>query len=235
MKKYLLVYCIVFIYYTISQLSIAEAQGTSPNLSFIFAPGLSFGPVGWIFMDDKSDREYHVNSMLSFSAGIQYGPVWKIDGAVFYSSLEVSFGNLKTKPCNIKPKSGILGEEYLANLEIDRIPAMFWMTITTDTKLSPFIRVGAGVSNTGFKEVYSYEVGPTVQFHKWAFTWGIGGGIGIKTYGNLELALYLDDWVTNSELVGKSHMSSKLNGPGTPFKLTVVGIKAIMKLKSFNE
>lgn len=212
-----------------------DAQVTSPNLYFTFAPGLSFGPVNWNFMDDRTDNKYHVNSLLAFSAGIQYGPVLKIDGAVLYSSLEMGFGTLKTKSCEIVPISDTRRDEkeYYANLEIQRIPVMFWMTITTEMKLSPFVRFGAGASNTGFKEVYTYERGPSVQFRKWAFTWGIGGGVRLTTSDESELALFLDDWITNAELVGKSSTNLRSNGPGTPFKMTVVGIRAVIHLKSY--
>jgi hypothetical protein len=235
MNKYLSVFCILFGYGIFGGHSFAKAQTASSHIDFTFAPGLSFGHVNWNFMDDRTDNKYHVNSLLAFSAGMQYGPVLKIDGAVLYSSLEMGFGTLKTKSCEIVPISYPRRDEkeYYANLEIQRIPVMFWMTITTEMKLSPFVRFGAGISNTGFKEVYSYQDGPTVQFHKWAFTWGIGGGVRLTTSDESELALFLDDWITNAELVGKSSTNLRQNGPGTPFKMTVVGIRVVMHLKSY--
>ena len=229
MKKIVCFCCVVIASILFHNITVAQTQKHTPHFSAIFTYGASFGDSKHWFLDDVELKLFPVKPMFAYSAGIQYGPIIEIYGAYMLPSLEIGFGSTKTNTSIIKPSSIIrFNEKYLADHAIQRIPVMLWMTITTETKLTPYVRFGMGISNTRFMEVYSYESIYYLRFQKWALTWGIGGGIQYTLSNELVLALFLDDWITNVEMKEKVPKYSTKKGIEDPFKITVVGIKTVI-------
>jgi hypothetical protein len=73
----------------------------------------------------------------------------------------------------------------------------------TESRLSPFVRVGVGISKTDFRETYSYNPNISIRFHDWAFTWGIGGRFNYSFSPQFDVALFLDDWITEQKFLGE--------------------------------
>ncbi len=230
MKKIVCFCCVVIASILFHNITVAQTQKHESHFSAIFTYGASFGYTDYKFLNDAEEKWFPVKPMFAYSAGIQYGPIIEISGAYVLTSLEIGFGSCKTNTVTIRqwgiPR--LYRKEFFADFAIQRIPAMFWITIFTESKLTPYIRFGMGISNTSFKEIYSYESDADIRFRKWAFTWGIGGGIQYKLSNELNLALFLDDWITNVEMKEKVPIYHAKNGVEDPFKMTVVGIKTVI-------
>jgi len=235
MNKYLSVFCILFGYGIFGGHSLAKAQSTSSHLDFTYASGLSLGYTQYQFLDDEGRKWFPVKPMFAYIAGIQYGPIVDIYGAKVLMSFEIGFGNIKTNTVKITPwrVSGLVSDIAFADFAIQRIPAMLWMTITTETKFTPYVRFGMGISKTSFKEIYSYNSDANLRFRKWAFTWGIGGGIQYKMSNEVDLGLFLDDWITINELKEKLPNYLTPKGIDASFKMTVIGMKIVIHFMAY--
>lgn len=192
-----------------------------------FNSGLTFGIPSWTFYTENNSTP--LKPGVSLTAGVQYGPLVTLHGASIYSSVEVAYGRTGTGKQRIKGSIIRFAEENAAELEIRSIPIMVWLTLITDNILSPYIRFGAGLSRTDVRDEYFFSDGPTARFHQWDFTWGIGGGLNLKILDNLELALFLDDWITPSDLQSarEGWATFKLKGPN---KMTAVGFRCLAHL-----
>lgn len=208
----------------------AQEESSSKHFAIIFYGGATTGTTTWRFLSAK-DR-FPVYSHIAVSGGLMYGPVISALGSDVNISLEIGYGSIKTDESDIilqLPFSPHYGQRYLAEMEIQRIPVMFWVTMISTTKLSPFIRVGAGMSKSDFRESYSFPEGPSFSFNRWAFTWGIGGGLNLNVSPTYSVGVFLDDWITSQDLL-ETLSSGIQNGLEAPFKLTIIGIKGMVRL-----
>jgi opacity protein-like surface antigen len=186
--------------------------------------GPTFGSTDWYFI--QSDHRFPVYSALTIGGAIQYGPILKLDGAQLFASVEIAHGEIGTDEQDISNQISTRkpDETYTALMSIERMPIMFWLTVVSDNRLSPFVRAGVGTSRTDFRELYSFMNGPSVSFHRWDFTWGIGGGLDFRLASMIDVALFLDDWVTTSDMFYMT-ATGGTNGLNGPYKMTAVGIR----------
>jgi opacity protein-like surface antigen len=85
---------------------------------------------------------------------------------------------------------------------IQRMPVMLWAKIISDRRLSPFLQVGAGMAKTDYRENASARSGPTIRFHEWHFSWGLGGGMNYQVGSAIAVELFVEDWVTEKDILG---------------------------------
>ena len=107
---------------------------------------------------------------------------------------------------------------------------MIWFTVTTENTLTPFVRAGLGASYTKLEERYDYRDGVGYQSNAWAVTWGIGAGVRYAMTDNIDVALFLDDWVAMKDIVEENGLTGTRRGLFAPSKMTIVGLRSYIAL-----
>jgi hypothetical protein len=196
----------------------ALEEPDSAAFSVTLAPGLSVG---------GTPDALHYSSY-SVGVGLEYGPVFNLDGAVFKVSLESGYSQQMGMYDMYLDASDFVLRPYSAIIR--RVPVMIWWTVESRANISPFIRFGAGVSWTQFSEKYSDTTANSLEASDWGFSWGIGGGIRLKLDQTWTLAVFLDDWVSTDDISGQvnSDRGSYSRGISGPIKMTMVGIRGLI-------
>jgi hypothetical protein len=196
----------------------------STRFSVCFSIGPTFGSTSWWFIDPN--ESFSVYPRPALGAGIHFGPFCEAYGAQLSASFEVAYGSIGS---GIQDISGQKTPEYgpeplYASIEIRRTPLMLWLTIMSQSRLSPYVRFGAGTAQSQFREDYSSQIGPSLSFERWSFCWGLGGGLRFAVDSSYDISLFLDDWITQQDLL-EQLPNGTYNGLHAPFKLSVLGLK----------
>jgi hypothetical protein len=58
------------------------------------------------------------------------------------------------------------------------------------------------MAKTDYRENASARSGPTIRFHEWHFSWGLGGGMNYQVGSAIAVELFVEDWVTEKDILG---------------------------------
>lgn len=170
---------------------LSQSLNDKPQLSFILQGGLLFpGIDAWYFYNDLVSTP--TTPEIATGIGMQYGPLVSMEGVDLSSSLEIAFGQLGTVDHSVGAKS--------AEMVIQRLPVILWFALEAETRLSPFVRVGAGICKTDIREIYTNTYYPSIRFHSWNFTWGYGTGLRYRCSSTLAVAIFIDNWITGGTI-----------------------------------
>ncbi len=91
------------------------------------------------------------------------------------------------------------------------------------------MRIGAGVSKTDFQELYSSTLGPSLRFHRWNFTWGLGGGLRYRFSTKIDGAVFVDGWITEDQIVDADSWGYE-KGISGPYAMVASGFRVWVSL-----
>lgn len=171
----------------------AQDEGLNPKLSVTTAIGGGFsGLTAWLF-HSREGESVAMKPGIGFEVGLMYGPLVKISGANISASASIAYGESNTGKTQI-------GNSVLEG-GFQRLPIMAWVSMTTDERLSPFLRGGLGIAKTDYREQSTTGYVRNVRFHEWQFVWGLGGGVKFTTSDSFAIEAFLDAWVSEKDLV----------------------------------
>lgn len=137
------------------------------------------------------------------------------------TSLEVGYGQV-----GITDHSLGTGK---ADMVQQRLPVMLWGTLETKNDLSPYLRIGSGISKTDFREIYTNTYVPSIRFHRWNFCWGIGAGLRYRYSEIFDIALFVDTWITEDKILEQNRWGDEIGTPG-PESLVPAGLRVTWHL-----
>lgn len=196
-----------------------EAQRIlDPHFSIIGAVGAGWdGGRKWTF---ESYDYAPITPGMSFSVGLEYGPLVRLAGALVAPSVELSFG--EERASQSFPAGLVTGG-------IQRMPIMLWVRVMSETELSPFLRIGAGVAKTDFREDASSRRGATIRFHEWHFSWGFGGGLNYQIADRISTELFIDVWESEADILGPNSRGRQ-DGIFDRYGLQAFGLRGLFSL-----
>jgi opacity protein-like surface antigen len=207
---------------------LAQEAEAPARLSLSVSTGMTIIETHWSFT--HGSQQVPVRSRLSYGFGLVYGPIVSFENLFIHVSLETGYGETSTDEIDNYSSDLYIhsySPSYSAQMVLQRRPVMMWLTFISDGRITPYIRAGGGISQTRFQEKYAYPEGPSVDVKSWNFTWGIGGGILGRISDHVAIGLYLDDWVTTTDLTDRSSGSNISVGILAPIKLTTLGIRMV--------
>jgi opacity protein-like surface antigen len=171
----------------------AQNEELNPKLSVTTAIGGGFsGLTAWIF-HSRGEESVPMKPGVGFEVGLTYGPLVKLAGTNISASASIAYGESNT------------GKTHIGDSELEggfqRLPIMVWAAMTTDERLSPFLRGGLGMAKTDYRERSTTGYVRNVRFHEWQFVWGLGGGVRFTTSDSFAIEAFLDAWVSEKDLV----------------------------------
>ncbi len=173
---------IVFVLLFIS-IGIIYPQTDNQNqfFSINFSGGTSINnPITYYFYRETEDKL--INPGLYGSLGIEYGPFEIIDLTEMFFSFSAGYTKVSTSEYQLD------NFPSTAQLIIETFPILFWSKLQTDTRLSPFIEVGIGVSKLNFIERYTNRLSGA-SFNYWSLGYGFGAGLNYRVSPKYEIAL----------------------------------------------
>jgi hypothetical protein len=199
---------------------LGQSVSTEPHFSIVSYGGLLFpGYINWSFQGGLYDIP--TRPRISLGIGAQYGPLANVKGALVNASLEVGFGQMGA----VGHGEGIDKAEMI----LQRLPMLLWLTIETDNALSPYARIGSGVCETDFRETYSDASYPSMRFHRWTFGWGYGTGLRYRWSEAFEIALFVENWITEEKITARN-WSGYERGIDTPYGDSPVGLRITYRI-----
>ena len=177
----------------ISFATLINAQSENKNKFFYvnISGGISINnPVDYYFY--RETKNTIINPGLYGNLGIGYGPFSILDPTELFLSLTGGYTKVSTS---------VIELEYYpsdAKLIIETFPILIWGKLQTDTKLSPFIELGIGVSRLNFIERYSQGLNGA-SFNYWSFAYGFGAGLSYKFSTDVELVFAADNLTNEKE------------------------------------
>jgi hypothetical protein len=218
MKTIILLSTVVFLFHSDS--GYGQGRETEGHYSVhTYLAGAWDGRTRWEFNTIGQGRA-PLRPGLGVGLGFEYGPIIRLHGALMSSSIEVAYGQ---EYSDIGNSSGTI------EAGIQRLPIMLWVRIISETDLSPFLCLGAGAARTDFREIASYVGGPNIRFHKWHFSWGIGGGLNYQIDRTIGIELFLDAWMSEGDIIDRSSTGYE-DGVYGPLGVSVVGIRGVFSL-----
>ena len=188
------------------------------HFSIVVAAGAGWdGGKTWTF---ESCDCAPINPGMSIGVGLEYGPLIRVGGALVMPSIEISFG--EERASQSFPTGTI-------RAGVQRMPIMFWTKVIAETNLSPFLRVGAGLARTDFREDASARNGATIRFHEWGFSWGAGAGLNYQLTGGISAELFVDYWSSEKPILGVNS-SGNPDGISHRYALQAFGIRGLFSL-----
>ena len=187
-------YCFHFISIALVLLKPVYSVGQEKSLDAHFSVTTALGG-GWSGVKRWTFQSCDcalVKPGIGVGLGLEYGPVLQLEGALLIPSIEISFA--EESASRSFPTGSIEGGRQ-------RMPIMVWAKIISNQRLSPFLRVGAGIEKTDYRESSLARWGPTIRFHQWQFSWGLGGGLNYQVGSAIALELFVDDWVTEEDIL----------------------------------
>ena len=196
MKKLLtkLLLLVLVLCMNLSAQQLSEQSRASMSISI----GVVVGETKWQF---THGRFVSLRPGFAIAVGIPMGPGFSVSDSRITPSIEFSHGGAGTGLVDNSedPFISQYDPSYTAETNISRTTTMIWFTVTTENTLTPFVRAGLGASYTKLEERYDYRDGVGYQSNAWAVTWGIGAGVRYAMTDNIDVALFLDDWVAMKE------------------------------------
>jgi hypothetical protein len=179
----------------VCQIATGGTRHRNPSFSIVGAVGQSFSNwqdwhFGGVISLGSEDKPIHPG--LALSGGLQYGPIFELQGVHFLISLESGYTELSP--------SRLIGSSFTLEGGLRRVPIMIWGKVVSETPLSPFVRLGTGVARTEFWNIFSPDDGKSTRIHRWQYCWGVGAGLNYQISDLIALELYSDGWVTEDDL-----------------------------------
>jgi opacity protein-like surface antigen len=204
-------------------LTVGQNRRLESHLSLSAFLGATWeGPNRWEFnIISRTGSTAPIVPGIGFGIGVEYGPLAKYEGSTLTPSVEVSFGHEYAK---LKLSNGSTIEA-----EIQRIPILASAKIMSESNLSPFLRIGIGAAITDYRQTSPNGQGPNIRFHEWHFLWAIGGGLNYQLSDKLALELFLDDWISEKDIVADNPHSFN-DGIHGRFGLSAVGLRGVVSL-----
>ena len=176
---------------TVPLLLHAQERPNQPTLSVIIDGGIGWnGPARWDF---PRGGDAPIVPGPSLGLGLQYGPIMQFFGTQVISSFEVGYAEQKAV------RSSSSGETVYG---VQRFPVLGGLTVIAETRLSPFIKIGAGAAKTDFRELLPQHNITNIRFHEWRFAWSFGSGINYAVDSTLSLGIYTDVWWSEQDITG---------------------------------
>ena len=208
----------------VSQTTVGGTRHINPAFSVLGSVGTSFSNYqywpfsGFVTLGSPEGKPIHPG--FAASGGLQYGPVFELEGIHLLVSLESGYTQLSP--------SRLVGINFTRDGGLRQIPIMIWGKALSETPLSPFVRLGAGVAGTEFWNILSADEWNSTRIHRWQFCWGVGAGMNYQISDPVGLELICDAWVTEDDLMfGPSDYRQGIRGP---FYLWSLGIRTTVEL-----
>ena len=199
----------------------AQDERPSPVFSIVAAGGLSWSGSSSIPFYPYFLGTYfaQVHPGPSFSAGMQYGPLYSIAGTELFVSAELGFGQ--------EAGRAQFGSEY-NEARVQRFPTLLWLKAKSTTALSPFLRAGIGAARTDLRETASLTTGieTPISIHRWTFIWGVGGGLNYQFSSKIQLELFVDGWISDARIVRFDQWGNQL-GITNSYVLSPFGVRGL--------
>ena len=148
--------------------SASYSQDTKNNQSLFltFSGGTALNnPINYYFYREIDDQL--INPGVHISLGVGYGSINFLELSQLYFNISLGYNKVSTSEFQLEnvPSNAIL--------IIETYPILLWSRLQTNTRLSPFIEIGFGVSKLNFIERYSKWLNGA-SFSNWAFGYGFG-------------------------------------------------------------
>jgi hypothetical protein len=194
------------------------------HFSFVgFVGGASDGQKAWGFSIINLSGKLltaPIRPGVGFGIGLEYGPIVRLQGALLIPSIEVSYG---------QERAELNFERGTIEAGIQRLPILLWVKIISESNLSPFLRLGAGIAKTDYREVGYHDRGPNIRFHEWHFAWAFGTGLNYQLSRTIAGEFFFEDWISEQNIVGLNSIGYE-DGLYGRFGILALGLRAIVSL-----
>lgn len=196
----------------------SQQNQTSQKISFLFSGGAAWsGTNKWYLPYVVTDPQAaQVKPGIASSFGVEMGPVVDISGMLINSSIEISYGEENYE--KIHPVSS-----YSSGIQ--RTSIIVWSKFISATQLSPFLRLGVGTTKTDFRLKFENNVRVNIRFHEWNTCLAIGGGFHYSLNEAFRIELFVDDYITFSEITRYNQDGGYTAGIFNPFGLISTGLR----------
>lgn len=214
------IFIVIFIF-SISNNLLSQTEVNRKYFSIFFSAGTALNtPINYYFFGETKDRI--LNPGVYGNIGLQYGPFKVIDLSELFFSVSVAYTKVSTSEFQL--------ENFPSNaqLTIETFPVLCWCRLKTNTKISPFVEIGMGISKLNFIEKYSDRLNGT-SFSHWALATCFGAGINYDISENIGIDIQVQVLSNEKEKLvenDRNHLS------GIPIRNVVntISLKAIIKI-----
>jgi opacity protein-like surface antigen len=187
-----------------SAMSHASNHPVKARFGLSLTPGLAF-PSRPCHHFEYGLTNVKTHPRFAYSGGLVYGPLKFFSTINVIISAEVSSIETGTDQTAIENMSG-----GSAEMSIEVISAMLWTTFIANDRLSPFVRLGLGVSRVRFSELYEPPSLEDTEIEYQEFTWGAGAGINYFILPQLSASIFTDVYLIDGE-----HLKERKGGRTT--------------------
>ena len=119
---------------------------------------------------------------LFVAVGTSYGPVNLIDKTELHLLAELSYTGISTEDPN--------DSNLNSKMNTRRFTGMFWTRMLVPAQISPFVSLGAGLSNITLEEIYGLTFIENTSVNYLSFATGIGGGIDLTISNMTTISIF---------------------------------------------
>jgi hypothetical protein len=200
--------------------SLAQTVDTVPHFSIVSSVGLlASRPAPWNFIGEREAVTLRPGT--SAAVGTSFGPFAAVKGAQMTASVEIAVGRMRTVDHSHH------GDKR--EIEVLRIPIMLWFIVETPNDLSPYVKIGTGLSWTEFRETYTDSYYPNAHFSNWNYSWGIGAGLRYQISQMIALALFVETWTNEGSILYQNEWGLE-SGTKIPYSMRPVGLQVSLRL-----